>query len=183
MINIVDIAKHYENIWKTNGQKRLFSKGPINELPQGFHVLEFPPHGEREMWTYATCGMSQCEGKKPLELHIFSDKQAVNLVELLTTVAHYHCTGAQLDLGHTVNFGIPWCKGSQCTYGLISLPYLDGETLEILTLNGESTQFLWLIPITEKERNFKKQFGLEKLEEQFEKNGFEYSNQNRQSVI
>ena len=65
------IRLHYENIWKTEGEEIFFKKGPVKELPAGFSVFEFPAHGNREMWTYATCCMSQECDEISLELHIF----------------------------------------------------------------------------------------------------------------
>ena len=122
------------------------------------------------MWTYATCGMSARICENALEIHLFSPVQAEELVELLTAVVHYHCTGAPLGLGHTVNFGRPWLAGSRCSFGLVSLPYLDGPDLEAMrdpALEWE-VRCLWLIPITGRELQFKKERGLEALEDLFQ---------------
>lgn len=70
---------------------------------------------------------------------------------------------------------------SACTYGLISLPYLDGPSLE---WNADrSVRFLWLIPITKAERDFKMKNGLEVLEARFEEMGFDYADPARASVV
>jgi hypothetical protein len=82
------------------------------------------------MWTYATSGMSRPGDATPLELHLFSPERSEQLVELLMAIAHYHRTGSTLGLGASVNFGRPWLSGSDCSFGLISLPYLDGPALE-----------------------------------------------------
>lgn len=76
--------------------------------------------------------MSAAEGMRAIELHIKSPVQSTSLVELLTVVAHYHCTATSLGVGHTVNFGRSWLPDSLCSYGLVSLPYLDGSPLEEL---------------------------------------------------
>jgi len=91
--------------------------------------------------------------------------------------------GQALDLGHTVNFGRPWLNDSLCEYGLISLPYLDGPSLENLKKGNMTIRCLWLIPITKSEVEFKKQYGLDLLEEQFEKTQFNYLDINRRSVV
>jgi hypothetical protein len=80
-----------------------------------------------------------------------------------------------------VNFGEPVLPGSLCTQGLISLPYLDGPSLEWLA--EPRVRFLWLIPITGREVAFKKKFGTEALEEQFEKRQFDLLNPHRDSVV
>lgn len=120
-----------------------------------------------------------------LELHLFSPKQYLPHVELLTAIGDYHNTGARLGLAHTVNFGRPWMPGSKCTYGVISLPYLDGTELEYYrcTGNGMVIRCLWLIPITEQERDYKRANGLEALEQLFESKRFNYSDPMRPSVV
>jgi hypothetical protein len=175
------LTQHYQRVWRRSGVKRDWTKGPTAELPEGFCVLEFPPGQGRDMWTYATCGMSAGIYEKPIELHLFSPVQAEELVELLTVVAHYHSTGAHLGLGHTVNLGRPWLPGSRCSFGLISLPYLDGPDLEVMRdpASGQEVHCLWLIPITARERQLKKQRGLQALEDLFQAAGINYVDPHR----
>lgn len=175
------LAEHYERVWRRPGTRFTWPKGPIAELPEGFCVLEFAPGQGRDMWTYATCGMSAGIDEKPIELHLFSPVQAEELVELLTAVAHYHCTGARLGLGHTVNFGRPWLPGSRCSFGLVSLPYLDGPDLEVMRDPAFEREVLclWLIPITAREVQYKKQRGLEALEDLFQAAGIDYVDPHR----
>jgi hypothetical protein len=137
------------------------------------------------MWTYATCCMSKPSDEKLVELHLFSPVQCELHVELLTAIAHYHRTGRTLDLGHSINFGRPWLDGSRCEHGLISLPYLDGPALQLLKLNDAiaTVNCLWLIPITESERNYKTSHGVEALEQKFEERNFDYLNPLRNSVV
>jgi hypothetical protein len=176
------IAKHYEERWKAPGEPVNWRLGPVEQLPPGFRVLVFAPRESRKMWTYATCGMSRQGDAPPIELHVFSPVRDEGQVELLTVVAHYHLTGAYLDVGHTVNFGRPWFPRSKCNHGLISLPYLDGPKLEWLKKPECSTRFLWLIPITDEELRFKKAHGLEALESRFEEQRFNYLDPMRPSV-
>ena len=127
--------------------------------------------------------MSQPDDDAPLELHIFSPKNSGEPVELLVATAHYHRTGATLGLGHTVNFGKAWLDASQCEYGLISLPYLDGPSLENLELSdGGVVKCLWLIPVSKSEVEFKKANGLEALEERFDEAQFNYLDSTRAAV-
>jgi len=176
-----EIKDHYQKHWGHYSIHK-FEKGPINELPLGFFILRFKPSPNRKMWTYATCGMSSPKRHKMIEIHIFSYTKNDFLIELLTAIAHYHCTGAELGLGHTVNFGQPWYANSKCEYGLISLPYLDGSSLEWMNSQYGNTQFLWLLPITREEVMYKKKYGLEALEEQFEK-GVNYLDYFRESMV
>ncbi len=162
-----------------------FDEGPMFGAFKDFTILEFSPTLGRKFWTYVTAGMSDKKDGK-LELHIFSLERDKSIVELLTAVAYYHLTSDdKLNLWHTVNFGRPWQKGSDCQFGLISLPYFDGPILENfeITNNISVIKFYWLIPITTQEREYKIKYGVEALEERLEKNNFNYLNPLRKSVI
>jgi hypothetical protein len=75
--------------------------------------------------------------------------------------------------------------GSHLTYGLISRPYCDGPALERLpgANPGRDVSALWLLPITKSERDFKKEFGVERLEALFDQAGLQYANPQRPSVV
>jgi hypothetical protein len=176
------VVEHYHAVWGSS-EAYVLRSGPFHELPHHFCVLEFPPEEKRSNWIYATCGMSLQPDSPKLELHLTSSIRAKELVELLTITAHYHLTGDYLGLGHTVNFGRPWLPGSQCDYGLVSLPYIYGPRLEWLETAASRIRFLWLIPITLAERSFKMSQGLEALEKEFEKKRFNYLDPRRRSVV
>jgi Suppressor of fused protein (SUFU) len=132
---------------------------------------------------YATLCMSQPEDEERIELHILartSTEPLAGIVEILTATVHFHRTGRRLGLGDSVNFGRPWQAGSKCTFGLISLPYLDGPRLE--WMEHPRVRFLWLIPVTAAEIEFKKLYGTEALEQRFEEVQFDYLDAHRASV-
>jgi len=135
------------------------------------------------MWTYVTCGMSQPGDNSQIELHLFSPWQADELVELMVATAHFHRTGAALDVSHTVNFGRPWLPDSNCDQGLVSLPYLDGPSLEIFQRSEGPINFYWLLPITRSERDFKMANGVEALENRFDALEIDYGNPLRASSV
>jgi hypothetical protein len=178
-----DIAEHYEHCWLNKASAVQWKAGPMRELTPGFRVLVFPPNERRKMWTYATCGMSEQDDAPALEAHLFSPVQTEAHIELLTAVAHYHLTGAYLDVGHTVNFGRPWLPRSKCDHGLLSLPYMDGPKLEWFDGSGRKIRFLWLIPVTPEEVEFKRLHGLEALEARFEERGLDYLDPERRAVV
>jgi hypothetical protein len=178
------LRKHYVSAWSSGYRDCRWSLGPAHELPEEFCVLEFCPRETGTMWTYATCCMSQADDEHGLEIHLFAPDQDDLHVELLTALAHYHRTGARVGLGDTVNFGRPWLPGSTCTHGLLSLPYLDGPTLEWLRFpNGKGVRFLWLVPITPEELEYKKKRGVDALEATFEKAELNYLDPRRPSVV
>lgn len=177
-----DIKRHYNEFWGEFTEHK-FVKGPVNELPVDFKILKFIPSSKRNMWTYATCGMSDNSNVNAIEIHMLSPVEHDFFIELLTIIAHYHVTGGNLGLGHTINFGCPCYKASNLEYGFISLPYLDGPEFENYQTESKIIQFLWLIPITVSERNYKKQNGLEALEQKFDEANFNYLNPYRKSVV
>jgi hypothetical protein len=179
---IKELRRHYERVWGASSGVAHWTQGPVGELPKAFGVAVFPPRAERSYWVYATLGMS-IGYRESIELHLFSPRQADELVELLTVVAHYHRTGNRLGLHHTVNFGRPWLTNSTCSYGLISLPYLNGPELEWLASSDLRIRSLWLLPITEAERDFKKRKGTEALERLFEEHQVDYLNPERRSLV
>lgn len=181
---VKSIRQHYKQCWDRTSAVMCWNKGPTHELPPEFCVLRLPPRPAKAMWTYATCGMSLSSDPEPLELHVFAPVQCdEELVELLTVVAHYHRTGSFLHLGDTVNFGRGWIDNSNCDHGLISLPYLDGPELEWLDTDETKVRFLWLIPVTTTEVEYKRKFGLESLEAKMETSSFDYLNPHRPSVV
>jgi hypothetical protein len=180
------LVGHYHKIWGEHVYESSWRKGPVGELSPFFRVLVFEPSRERELWVYATCGMSDQLDDSAIELHMFSPSEYSRHIELLTVVAHYHRTGHPLGaVGSTVYFGREWMPGSHLTYGLISRPYRDGPSLENL-LDSDGNPLVccyWLLPITKSEREYKKQFGLERLETLFDQRGLEYANPQRESVV
>lgn len=176
------VEQHYITQWGQNYNTYLWDKGPFYKVSPFFRVLQFLPNETHNMWTYATVCMSSHLEKKPIELHLFSNKQDNNLIELLTIVAYYHQNTHKIGLNDTVNFGKSWQDDSFCHYGYISLPYLDGPSLENLYLNEKQVKFYWLIPITPKELYYKMKYGVEKLEEMFEEKNLDYMDPNRSST-
>jgi hypothetical protein len=177
------IISHYEAFWNNKSEMLKLEKIPAGRDIPNFNVLEFKPARNRNMWTYATCGLSVSNESDPLELHLFSSCQDRSFVELLTVIAFYHRTDARLGLHHTVNFGRPWQNGSSLDHGFISLPYLDGPRLENFDVDKKTVKFLWLIPISKTEVEYKKKYGVEALELKFDRPDFNYLDANRKSVV
>jgi hypothetical protein len=179
------IKTHYMKNWGDVFNVLDLGRGPILKVGKEFSILEFPPRKERGFWTYATCGLSTLAPDDRIELHLFSWGRDESIVELLTAVAHYHISSShKLNLWHTINFGRPWQDDSKCSFGLISLPYLDGPLLEdMLNEKAMKVKFYWLIPITESEKKFKQDHGIEALERLFEAKQINYLDANRKSVV
>jgi len=99
--------------------------------------------------------------------------------------ASYHCGPAEqrLDLGHSVPIGEPWLPGSACDHLLICLPYPIGPEFEVCEWDGGHARILWALPITAAERDFKREHGLELLEQRFDAVALEFWVTDRLSVV
>ena len=178
------LIEHYRSCWVSQGhpvdlKQSTIGTGPLHELPDAFSVVEFPPE-KHPFWIYATTCMSRAEDIHPVELHIFS---RIEPVELLVASAHYHQTCEKIGLWHTVNFGKSWIGASRCRYGLISLPYSDGPSLQQFRAGDREVQCLWMIPITQSEREYKIKNGIDSLGQKFEESQFDYLDPMRESVV
>ena len=162
--------------------------GPIESRVAGFEVARIGP-GPRAsgLWTYVTLGCwesTQTDGHG-LEFIITARLKSDRLAELLAMCAYYHAgpPSQRLDLGHTVPIGEPWLPGSGCDHYLVSLPYPFGSDLEICDWGDGHARLLWLLPITEAERDYKADHGQEALEQRFEDAKVKYWDATRASVV
>lgn len=178
------VARHYSECWADPVEALRWPHGPIETARPEFRVLVI--RRAAGSFAFATLGMSAKGDPEPLELHVLVKpahlrEARASLTELLAAVAHYHRTERPLGLGHTVDFGVGWLRGSRCSRGLVSLPYPDGPKLE--WMENPRVRFLWLIPITPAEREFKREHGLEELERRFERRQADLLNPKRPSVV
>jgi Suppressor of fused protein (SUFU) len=66
---------------------------------------------------------------------------------------------------------------------LVTLPYPFGPDLEIAHVGDRHVQFLWLLPITQVERELKVSDGLEAFESRFDDVGLRYGQIDRPAAI
>lgn len=183
MYSLELLQQHLEKQWGANSTKLKWHYDPHKKLHNQFSILEFLPNEHHNCWIYSTLGMSLDSEEYLIELHLRSSKQDISLVELLTVTASFHRSDTELGLHHSVNFGRPWQDNSPCSYGFISLPYLDGEDLEIFDFENGHLHNLWFIPITKSERDYKMKYGWDALEEKFEAYGLDYINPHRKACV
>lgn len=160
-----------------------FSDGPLIKIAPWFKILRFAPGPQSSLWTYVTLGACALrEEENGLEFSVFVQDESPRFIELLTMTAYYHRNNL-LGIGHTVPLGESWVDGSMCNCSLISLPYPLGAEFEICNTRTNHIHILWVLPITEKERDFKIKHGLEEMEAKFESVALEYWNFKRASVV
>jgi hypothetical protein len=163
-------------------EEHVWYLGPAHdELPR-LCVAEFAPGPKTRLWVYATVGAWEARADHRLEFLIVAPAKDVRHVELLFMAAWYHgCDG--LGVGHTLPIGEPWLPGSGCEFFLVSLPYPFGPDLEVCNFADWHLHVLWLLPITQAEREFKLREGVEALEQKFDACGLEYWDPGRTSVV
>ena len=177
------LIEHFSKFWNSSPSILKLNQGPIVSDFDDFCILEYPPSTTRNGWTYSTCGIGKYSDKSKIEFHMISSDQNHLIGEILTYLAYYHLTKSPLGLGHTIPFGIKLTSVSVCDYGFISLPYLDGPRLEDFIVGDENVKCYWMIPITENERKYKSQNGVEALEELFDSPDFDFDDLSRKSLI
>ncbi|MCW2917865.1 MAG: hypothetical protein JWN52_5933 [Actinomycetia bacterium] len=162
--------------------------GPIEDRVPGFRIFRIAPGPRFNCWAYVTSGCwsaTQCDGHG-LEFALTTPSDTHDEVhrESLTMNAYYHAgpENQRLDHGHTVAIGRPWLPDSLCDHWLVSLPYPFGPDFEICEWDGGHARILWLLPITEAERDFKACAGLEALEDRFEEAPIDFLNPGRASL-
>ena len=163
--------------------EHIFRKGPTRQLVPEFRVLCAEPSGGLDFYTYLSIGASLVGNPdgRSLEFLVTSNRHDDLWVELLTMTAYYHSTES-LELGHTFPIGHPLLADASCDHILVSLPYPFGPSLEVCCLNHTHVHFLWLLPITEAEKRYRMENGLEALEQRFDDQGIDFLNVNRPSI-
>ncbi len=178
------LRKHIQTFFQGHRyEETMWTLGPVEWVP-GLRIACIGPGPNTEFWMYVSIGAWEMQraAESTLEFFIIAPEENLRHVELLTMTAWYHGTDC-LGLGHTFPIGGPWLEGSNCTFMLVSLPYTFGPMLERCEVDGTEIKLLWLLPITQAEREFKAAHGLEELEQLFEAKGVEYWNPRRASVV
>lgn len=157
--------------------------GPIVELLPEYKVLKVSPGPLINLfWTYVSIGSWPLFGDSRLEFVILANDDSDKYVERLAMTTYYHSLH-RLGLGHTFPLGEPWVEASKCECCLVSLPHPLGDQFEVCEIGDGHVHFFWLLPITENERQYKIDKGLEALEVRFEEKSLEYWNNKRESVV
>ena len=158
--------------------------GPIREANPHFRALRVAPQVSGGLWHYISNGgwAATEDQNNGLEFIISTPGPVDRAVELLAMTVYYN-RGGKLGLGHTLPIGEPWMPSSRCDHLLISLPYTFGPKLQTCHVGDRHVDFLWLLPITAAERDFKVANGLEALESRFEQRQLEYWDIGRPSTV
>lgn len=183
------IREHVSKSWPGHPLEAFaWMQGPISRALPHFRVLRVQAAHMNEPWVYISCGVwaSETKADHRFEFAIFSPTESPVHVETLAMLANYHADEQHvLSPGDVVQIGRPWMDGGTCDWLLVSLPYPFPIGFEHLAVPDTTMRirFLWLVPITDDEAAFTKQYGVEALESQFEAAGINYLNPSRRSVL
>lgn len=176
------LLEHVRAFFAGHAVEEIAGRAPV-DLP-AVRALRIAPGPAGELWLYLSVGATDFDPElgEAVELLLTSPVCDDRLTEVLAIAAHHHREGA-LDEGHTFPLGEGWLPGSPCDHILVSLPYPFGPELEICPLpDGRTVQILWLLPITEAEKDLRHREGLEALESRFEETEMAFADPARASV-
>jgi hypothetical protein len=180
------LVQHIQSFFKGHACELLHAPpGPNQRVLPRLHVMRVGPGPRMPHWTYLTVGVWEVDRDSGggLELFHIVDRQddEKNVLRLAMTAYYHH--GNHLGEGHTFPLGEPWEPGSALDHMLVSVPYTYGPDLEVCEVPGGHVHFLWLLPITRAEKDFRRTDGLDALEDRFEDGGLEYWNAHRRSMV
>lgn len=163
-------------------------RGPIYQRVPKFNVVVVGP-GTRTpaLWTFISVGcwdaVHDARGHGSEFLLVAADDSEDHITRLAMN-AYYHAgpVGQRLGHGHTVPIGEGWVTGSHLDHLLLATPCPFGPELEWCRWDKGHAQLLWLMPITEAERDFKATHGLDALEQRLEDGAIHYWDPHRASV-
>lgn len=158
--------------------------GPANDILPDFRVARIAPVPGQHLWTYVSIGASEIVHSDAgrLEFVLVCPHETPRAVELLAMIAHRHVSDP-LGKWHLMPIGEPWIENATCDVFFVSPPYPFGSDLEICNLTDDHVHVLWLLPITQSEREFCKQHGADALESKFDEAALEYWRLDRPSVV
>lgn len=163
-------------------KETIWTVGPAADVLPSLRVAVIAPGQRTGLWVYVSLGASEVQRDPRIEFVLTAPADDLRHVEIVTMAAYYHQTTG-LGCGHTVPIGEPWLTGSALDHLLVCKPYPFGPELEICDSDDRHVHFLWLLPITKAERDFKVEHGLEALETRFDGCAIEYWAPDRRSVV
>ncbi len=183
--HLLHVLEHYRRFWGAVPNVLNVERGMPPQLPEGLAVLEFAPTESRSVWSYATCGMSTGDQFRPLEIFVVTREPDRSQRDILAMAVHYHHNVVRLDLHHRLRFGRAWQPDSTCSHGFLTRPHLENPDLEWMpsTPAGATVRFLWMLPLTENESRFAREYGPQELERRMERASVDFLNPRRASLL
>lgn len=174
------VRLHLESFWPDRKIKAMtWNSGRILEEMPDFRIFCVePPEHENFPWVYVSSGMGEMINQEFFIISPYETPEHVEALAMLASVC-FNYGGAHLNLGNVVEIGRPWLENSNLENFLISLPYPYGKKLEYM----DNVRFMWLLPITNEEKDFLKDHSAEELEALFDREEIDYLAQSRRSAV
>ena len=183
------VAAHVLDRWPERSLEVLeWTIGPMPEFAPDFRVLEVAAEDEAHAWMYVSAGAAPLREETGTghEYVLLAPRQERLLVETLAVVAYYQATGDHDGVhdGHTLNLGEPWLDDSPATFLYVNRPYFTHRDFELLPYgDGRTAHFLWLVPITEAEKDWRHEHGQEAFEQLLEAEQVNVVDPHRPAVV
>jgi Suppressor of fused protein (SUFU) len=183
------VVAHVERTWPGRTVDVLsFELGPLWEAHPHMRFVELEPADGGRAWTYISAGAAELLAREGVghEFVIRAPQQERLMAEVLAMVVWYALTGDHDGVfdGHTLNIGAPWIEGSHATSLYVNKPYFVSHEFEFMRFGDKLTvHFLWLVPITPEERDWRHEHGQEAFERRLETERIDPTDPHRPSVV
>ena len=168
---------HYQRFFGPLEQNVMHS---TDVKPVHIDIYQFAPTPQRLYWTLITSGMSNERQVEPedcaehmsprAEILMYVREPEDWMFSVLKGLAEMPFEDDScLHWWHTVPNGMPMtATPSLLTSYFFLPPYFEPEGFSEFELDGDRVDFLWMIPITEAEREYAIEYGSQELEKVFE---------------
>jgi len=180
---IDNIIQHFKSSFEGHDFELLtWDTGPIKDIIPEFQVIKFAPGKKCDQWVYCSVGTSKInhETAGRYEFIIISPIETERMVQMLAMVTYFHSQHG-LEYTATVPIGEPWVEGSVCENWLVSIPFPFEQSIEVIP--ESDARVGWLLAISNPEREFIAENGLEALEQRFDDVKLKPWEINRASVV
>jgi len=157
--------------------------GPMRRRDKRFGVVTFEPYDPAGPTLYLSTAITR--GTRSTSFFALADRPARGHVETLTLMAWRHLEGTlpPLQAGTVVPIGRPWLPRSPLSWVLVSPPYPLGPSWPELQLPSGRWDLLWAQPITSREAQYARGYGVEALQRRFSRAGIRFTAGHRDSVV
>jgi len=183
------VVAHVREFWPDGELDVLaWTIGPLWEQAPQMRFVELGPAERGGTWTYLSAGAAPLLEDEGVghEFVIRAPFQERLMVELLAMAVYYAWTGDHGGVhdGHTLNHGEPWIEGADASFLYVNKPYFVSHRFERLPYgDGHTAQFLWLVPITEAEKDWRHAHGQEAFEQLLEERRIDPTDPARAPVV
>jgi suppressor of fused protein SUFU len=178
-----NIVQHFKSYFEGHDFELMtWDTGPIKDIIPEFEVIKFSPGKKCDQWVYCSVGTSKINNETAgrYEFIVISPIETERMVQMLAMVTYFHSQHG-LEYTATVPIGEPWLEGSVCENWLVSLPFPFDQSIEIIP--DCHARVGWLLAISDAEREFIAEHGLEALEQRFDDVELKHWKIDRVSVV